>query len=353
MMCLRKAFTKRRLSGLWNIKELETEDRSIVVFSDLHLGDGGDADNFKHNRSILEEALKNYEEKGFTVILLGDIEEFWQFEPGRIFQTYRAIYEIMDSFKDGFLYRVWGNHDSEWGVNGHPVRKHHRGSEISFSAMTLKDKEGISRILLIHGFQGDLYSDVFPSVSRWVVNLHGKTTERLEKWFSTHYPAKTKTRIPSKYERTFYTWAKKSGVVLICGHSHRAIFASKSYFERLEEKEVLLKSQIASIKGNDKLLEEKREELKKVRAEKEDEEKKRRRIEPVEPFGEPLPCYFNTGCGQYPSGITAIEIEDDKIRLVEWSDKEEHGIIGEPFKDCEMSLSECIKEVVDGRDVCP
>jgi hypothetical protein len=39
-------------------------------------------------------------------------------------------------------------------------------------------------------------------------------------------------------------------------------------------------------------------------------------IKPVERAGEPLPCYFNTGCALYTDGITAIEISDREIRLV-------------------------------------
>ncbi len=49
-----------------------------------------------------------------------------------------------------------------------------------------------------------------------------------------------------------------------------------------------------------------------------DEEGKGREIVPVEKSGKPLPCYFNTGCGVFKDGLTAIEIADDKIRLVKW-----------------------------------
>ena len=36
--------------------------------------------------------------------------------------------------------------------------------------------------------------------------------------------------------------------------------------------------------------------------------KRDRVIVPVEEEGEPLPCYFNTGCGTYTDGLTALEI---------------------------------------------
>ena len=52
-----------------------------------------------------------------------------------------------------------------------------------------------------------------------------------------------------------------------------------------------------------------------------DEKKKNRDIDPTDPGSKPLPCYFNTGCGLFTTGITCIEIENDEIRLVKW-DKE-------------------------------
>ena len=50
-----------------------------------------------------------------------------------------------------------------------------------------------------------------------------------------------------------------------------------------------------------------------------DEEKRDRVIVPVDPEGEPLPCYFNTGCATYTDGLTALEICDPEIRLVKWN----------------------------------
>jgi hypothetical protein len=32
----------------------------------------------------------------------------------------------------------------------------------------------------------------------------------------------------------------------------------------------------------------------------------------------PTPCYFNIGCGIYTNGITVIELDCGKIRLVKW-----------------------------------
>ncbi len=51
----------------------------------------------------------------------------------------------------------------------------------------------------------------------------------------------------------------------------------------------------------------------------EDERNKGRDIGPLDNKADIVPCYFNDGCGLYTDGITAIEIENDDIRLVQWS----------------------------------
>ncbi len=59
--------------------------------------------------------------------------------------------------------------------------------------------------------------------------------------------------------------------------------------------------------------------INKLKSEKLNEEKKGRKYFRITVKGkEPLPCYFNTGCGLYKDGITNIEIEGDKIRLIKW-----------------------------------
>ena len=59
-------------------------------------------------------------------------------------------------------------------------------------------------------------------------------------------PSATKSQIPQDYERTLYKWAKAHRVILICGHTHRAIFASKSYAERLQDRITALRSENAA-----------------------------------------------------------------------------------------------------------
>jgi hypothetical protein len=48
------------------------------------------------------------------------------------------------------------------------------------------------------------------------------------------------------------------------------------------------------------------------------ESQKRPQPDPLDPRRKPLPCYFNTGCGLYTDGLTALEVADDRIGLAKW-----------------------------------
>jgi len=78
---------KKRLSELLyeddeqNVKKLPLNiNDKYALFSDLHLGDGGKVDNFFHNEETMRLALKYYKNSGYSIILLGDVEELWQFQ---------------------------------------------------------------------------------------------------------------------------------------------------------------------------------------------------------------------------------------------------------------------------------
>jgi hypothetical protein len=129
----------------------------------------------------------------------------------------------------------------------------------------------------------------------------------------------TKSQVTRDYERMMYAWAKSQRVILICGHSHRAIFASKSYAERIQERVTALRSLSADAGADPEAVRANDAEIAQLKKQWQVEKKKGRVITPVEPGGaEPLPCYFNTGCACYTDGITTIEICDPEIRLVKW-----------------------------------
>jgi hypothetical protein len=156
-------------------------------------------------------------------------------------------------------------------------------------------------------------------MSRFFVRLF-KLVEPAAKWAGLYGDSSaTKSQITQDYERTMYTWAKAHRVILICGHTHRAIFASKSYAERLQERIAALRSENAAGRALQQTVRQNVDEIVELRGRLRDEKKRDRVIVPVEEEGEPLPCYFNTGCGTYTDGLTALEICDPEIRLVKWN----------------------------------
>ncbi|MCK4358747.1 MAG: metallophosphoesterase family protein [Candidatus Cloacimonetes bacterium] len=318
-----KEQTNKRLSQLWLsdvIKILDTKNEKYAIFSDLHLGDGGNADDFHHNEETMETALTFYNEKDYRLILLGDIEELWQFDLNQVVNRYnKSVYKKMREFGNARIYRVFGNHDYEWCSPYDPAMKNTKKNKGAPEALKMKDINGEIRILLTHGHQGSIDSDKNSWISRFLVRGVFKPFEPIAKFLKCYgHPSATKSQVTKDYERIMYSWAKKEKVILICGHSHRAIFASKSYADRLEDEIAELQADILSHKSEKKRVKKNKKKIKQLKRKLKEEKAKGRDIDPAEPINEPLPCYFNTGCGLYTDGITTIEIVDDEIKLVKW-----------------------------------
>lgn len=310
--------TEGRLDGLWrdpDIPERTLDDSKLVFLSDLHLGDGKSADNFIQNTAALVRALNYYHTNGFGLVLLGDIEDLWQFDLDEIQTQYAdTVYAAMRKFPADRFIRIFGNHDDDWAPKSDPARPDSKSNDIANEAMRLRTSDGQSRFLLVHGHQGSPDADRFPWLSRLFVRLF-RFVERFARLLRIYKigPALA-MQVTQEYERMFYGWAKRNRVIIICGHSHRAIFASKSYFERLTDRIAELRQLPKENPGNSEFLRElsfKREELK-------IEKKRKRKVLPLDPNGNSLPCYFNTGCGIYDDGITTIEMEGIHLRLVKW-----------------------------------
>jgi UDP-2,3-diacylglucosamine pyrophosphatase LpxH len=313
----------KKLDEIWSmtsIPVLATKGQRYALISDLHLGNGGKADDFTHNRSALLRALSLYDRNGYTLILLGDIEELWQFDLTAITTAYDdTVYRKIRAMGDERVMRVFGNHDLEWGGLMDPTRDHDQSACFAPEGLKLLDGEGQERFILVHGHQGSLESDTYIWFSRFFVRLYAGIEPFLKTTGLVRSPSATQSQIAKNFERVRYTWARRNKAIIICGHTHRAIFAAKSYADRLKDR---IEADSALMQSEGVSNEEKRRlslRIKNNRRELEDEKKKGRLIDPVDPAASPLPCYFNTGCGLYTEGITTIEIDDDLIRLVKWN----------------------------------
>jgi len=309
----------KRLNELYtgdeqNIKKLPLDaNDKYALFSDLHLGDRGKADNFVHNEETMIFALNYYKNNGYSIILLGDVEEFWQFDFIKIYDRYeKSIYKLLRSFADNKVHRIFGNHDIEWKRPPDPILSKETVSQGVPEAIMLDDY-----IFLIHGHQGDLLCDKNVWFSSFLARCL-KPFVPIAKVLGYENRSATKSQIPKNRERLYYNWAKVNQVILICGHTHNAIFASRSYYWWLK-KQIKQKESEKKRSSKDKMkLKELSKDIKKLKRDLREEKRMGRDPNRLATRGKPLPCYFNTGCGLYKKGITNIEIEGDKIRLIKW-----------------------------------
>jgi UDP-2,3-diacylglucosamine pyrophosphatase LpxH len=309
------------------------EKDCLVLFSDHHKGDGSAADDFKKNARLYESALSFYKEKGFKLIVLGDNEELWECSYDQILAIYRDIIEkeieIAPVSSDQKKIRIWGNHDKE--VSLWRFRRFLKALDEKI-LNKVDHREGLclgENIFLIHGHQGRFFEDKAWRVSRWAVQFVWKTIQKLFK-IGIDGPAENYD-IRDDLELKYYEWAKRKRVMLICGHTHRAIFASLTHFDRLqiEIRHLQKLLMVTPDKDRDKI--EKEIETRKAEKQKILRERSGKMPKSFARNHEwPVPCYFNDGCCGYTNGITCLEIEKQMIRLVKWQrDKGERTIWAE------------------------
>jgi UDP-2,3-diacylglucosamine pyrophosphatase LpxH len=345
-----KKLTHEKLSKLWNsrkVKVLKTVGQKYVIMSDLHMGDGGKADDLRHNKDTLIRALDHYKKRNFKLILLGDIEELWQFDIEEIEDTYgKDIYAKMRKFGKDNVYRVYGNHDKDWILQD-PLRKEDSDSRRAVEALKMKGKDGRTSVLLIHGHQGSVESDKNSWISRILVKRVFKPVEPLAKKLKLYgHSSAAKSQIAKNYERILYFWAKKNKIIIICGHSHRAIYASKSYINRLRDIIHVLQKDTSAHRRDKQRVEKNRKKITSLVKKIAGEKLLGREINPAEKNKIPVPCYFNCGCGLFKDGMTTLEIENDIIRLVKWHRKPKRDRFSKLYQDGNgKTLSDFIKIV--------
>ena len=89
-------------------KVLENMNKLLYAISDLHIGDGSEADDFKHNLTAFNEFLDKTNNDCASLILIGDIYELWQYKFEDIYKAYRDTIDNMNKLTA--LYII-GNHD--------------------------------------------------------------------------------------------------------------------------------------------------------------------------------------------------------------------------------------------------
>lgn len=299
-----------------------------IIFSDHHRGIGDGADDFRACKESYLKALPHYYENDFELILLGDVEEFWENAFKRVISSYKDVMLLEKAFYDkNNLIKVWGNHDDDWqyliNLKEHLFPffnniKAHEGLDLSIK---LNEKE-VGKIFLVHGHQGTSASDRFAFISKWFVRNIWRNFQRLFK-VPLSTPSKSK-ELKSAHDIAMFNWASRvEKQLLICGHTHQPVFMSRNHVDVLEKRMAELKKMATNSNLDQKQAIDK--ELAQIRI------KTQKLKKQTEAIGTLItgskPCYFNTGCCSFSDGdITGIEIEQGDIRLVKW-DREGQTII--------------------------
>ena len=296
------------------------QDR-YVIFSDHHKGDGSGADDFKKNAPLYDSALSYYQEHEYQLIVLGDNEELWENSYHRVHSEYQAMIakeiSMAPKRKDQKKIRLWGNHDKEVSLRSF-ARTIRKLRILTLDSVDYRESLCLGQdIFLVHGHQGRFFEDKAWKISRWAVHLVWKTIQKILH-IGIDGPAEN-FRLREDLERKYYAWAKAHKVLLICGHTHQAIFASLTHFDRLQISVAELEKRQKDAPPGEK---------DEIQQEIEKKEKIiagiliRRLGIPPKSFEKPaslaVPCYFNSGCCGYTNGITCIEIDKGQIRLTKW-----------------------------------
>lgn len=296
---------------------VELSSLRLALFSDLHRGTRDGADDFQRCERAYNAALAYYFEAGYTLCLLGDVEELWECRPSPVLEKYRHSYELEQKFlRAGRYWRIWGNHDDLWSFPN-SVQKYLGRVGLDgpvWESLRLEVHEQGTRLgelFFIHGHQG---SSNVGRAARLFVRYVWRNWQRLTKMASTTPSQDWELR--QKHDVALYRWALSKrddpGVILFAGHTHRPVFKAQNHVDKLtreleelehglEERETLERRQ--ALKA----------ELEWVRAS---------QFQAPEAIRMEAPCYFNTGCCSFSDGfVTGLEIVDGKVQLVRWPDR--------------------------------
>lgn len=288
-----------------------SEDSRVVIFSDLHMGDGRTQDDFIGNSALFMAALNDYYfEEGYTLILNGDVEELHRYSLHQIREKWGRLYDIFDRFlAEGRFYKIFGNHDSKLlSFPDQPLRYP------LYEAVKLV--YGGHTILVFHGHQLSFYYQKFNDLMGLVLRYVARPL-RLK-----HYSVAHDKRKKYIIERRLYEFAREKGIAALIGHTHRPLFESMSKVDTLNwEIETLLRKYQKIKREERPEVEEQIQELKREIDRQEAKKGKELSLSRLYSDATIVPCVFNSGCVMGKRGITGIEIDHGKIKLVHWFDK--------------------------------
>jgi hypothetical protein len=297
------------------------KEAKLIIFSDHHRGGRNGADDFEKCERAYHAALGYYFNLGYTLVVLGDVEELWEEKPETVIKSYAYTFQLEKKFADAGRYlRFWGNHDEIWS-DADLVKKYldpiyatqldvREGRRICLT----KDGKELGALFLTHGHQGTKDSDTWAPLSKFLVRYGWQPLQVLT-GYSPNTPAKDWYN-RDRHDQAMYQWAQGKGkTILITGHTHKPVFASRSHLTRAKMR---LQDAIDDLK-HDPRNAEKITTLAKRAAEYEWVMAKE--LRELHDHEHDKPCYFNSGCCSFGDGdVTGLEIANGMIRLIRWPD---------------------------------
>ncbi len=289
----------------------KTSSDRIVIFSDLHMGDGRSYDDFIQNADLFYTALKQYYlPQGYTLILNGDVEEALKFNVAKIEEHWEKIYTLFSLFNEkGRLYKITGNHDPKIFFLKH---KKYNFTLHDALRLTIDGKE----FFIYHGHQSSYYYDAFSDIMIFFLRYIANPL-RIRN-YSLSYHSKKKSHI----EKMAYLFAKRKKIIAIIGHTHRPLFESLSKMDTMKfSLEYYLRKYQNAESSEKEIIGEK---IKDCSIKIKDHIKYGRKDHTISSLYSDtiiLPCVFNSGTVVGKRGMTSIEILDGTISLVHWFDK--------------------------------
>ena len=254
----RRTLAHRRLTHVFEAaRRVPFDDSSrFVFFSDCHRGDGSRADSFARNKALFLHALHHYYRQGFTYVEVGDGDELWknrQFSAVR--RAHARIFDLMHRFdQQGRLHLIVGNHD----IRGDRHDRVEKDGLVAREGLVLHHAQTGQQAFVIHGHQADFKSDRLDFLGRFLVRHVWRRLQIMGVGSPPSVPHGSHNR--ESIQRRIVDWIQAYRHTVICGHTHRPVFAR---------------------------------------------------------HGDPP--YFNTGSCLYAGYITGIEIQNGEIALVRWA----------------------------------
>lgn len=318
-------FSHNNLSELYHrtaVRSLDSDER-LVIFSDLHMGNGSRTDDFLHNGDLFASVLSRYyADEQFHLILNGDVEELQRFHMKGIVRRWRVVYQALEAIAErGGVTRLVGNHDLDLLEGGPGIAGIRTPTTVDgtptfaapiHEALRLANDSG--ELFVFHGHQ----------TSRWYEH-HNNLVRMALKYIANplhirNYTVAANSRKRFRTERRVYDFAGERKVLAIIGHTHRPLFESMSKIDSLQfeiERQCRKYPRSRHPEKIEKRIAYLKQELLEARAEQE------RDHDGSSLYRENLlvPTMFNSGCVLGKRGITCLEIDRGRMRLVYWYDR--------------------------------